>query len=75
MRETFELVTRRDVVVRALRVALLVGTVLIAINHGDRILNSSVAQLDFLKIWRINRATRPVMNSGNHDIKSILQNT
>ena len=49
MRETFELVTRRDVVVRALRVALLVGTVLIAINHGDRILNSSVAQLDFLK--------------------------
>ena len=50
MRETFELVTRRDVVVRALRVALLVGTVLIAINHGDRILNSSVAQLDFLKM-------------------------
>ena len=50
MRETFELVTRRDVVVRALRVALLVGTVLIAINHGDRILNGSVAQLDFLKM-------------------------
>ena len=50
MRETVELVTRRDVVVRALRVALLVGTVLIAINHGDRILNSSVAQLDFLKM-------------------------
>ncbi len=51
MRETFELVTRRDVVVRALRVALLVGTVLIAINHGDRILNGSVAQLDFLKMF------------------------
>ena len=50
MKETFELITRRDVVVRALRVALLVGTVLIAINHGDRILNSSVAQLDFLKM-------------------------
>jgi hypothetical protein len=50
LRETFELVTRRDVVVRALRVALLVGTVLIAINHGDRILNGSVAQLDFLKM-------------------------
>jgi hypothetical protein len=51
LRETFELVTRRDVVVRALRVALLVGTVLIAINHGDRILNGSVAQLDFLKMF------------------------
>lgn len=50
MRETFELITRRDVVVRALRVALLVGTILIAINHGDRILDGSMSRHDFLKM-------------------------
>ena len=33
---------RRDVVVRAVKVALVVGTLLIAINHGDALLAGEI---------------------------------
>jgi hypothetical protein len=34
---------RRDVVIRALRVAVLVGTILVAINQGDALLSGTLA--------------------------------
>jgi hypothetical protein len=34
---------RRDVVIRALRVAVLVGTILVAINQGDVLLSGTLA--------------------------------
>lgn len=40
----------KDVVSRALKVSLLVGTVLAFINHGDKILSISLMEQDILKI-------------------------
>ncbi|NNL86449.1 MAG: nitrate/nitrite transporter NrtS [Myxococcales bacterium] len=51
MGEFLELALRRDVVRRALRIAALVGTLLIAINHGDRILGGRVETGDLLKMF------------------------
>jgi hypothetical protein len=51
MGEFLELARRRDVVRRALRIAAIVGTLLIAINHGDRILGGRVATGDLLKMF------------------------
>lgn len=41
---------RRDVLSRSLRVAALVGTVLVAINYADRLLAGDVAPRDWLKM-------------------------
>ena len=41
---------RRDVVVRALKTAVLVGVVLIAINHGDALLSGDVDSARLAKI-------------------------
>ena len=38
MREWLQIARRRDISVRALKVALVVGTVLVAINQGDLLL-------------------------------------
>ena len=38
----FNLAIRRDIVLRSLRVALLVGTVLALINHGDRLFGAGL---------------------------------
>ena len=35
---------------RALKVALLVGTLLAAINYGDKLLASTMVQLDWIKL-------------------------
>jgi len=43
MREWFRIARRRDVVARGLKVALLVGTALTAINQGDVILSGQIA--------------------------------
>ena len=40
----------RSVVERALRVALLVGTVLVAINYGDRALAGRLERTDWVKM-------------------------
>ncbi|MBL8900534.1 MAG: nitrate/nitrite transporter NrtS [Planctomycetes bacterium] len=45
-----EVARRRDVVLRALRVAAVVGTLLCAINHGDRLLAGTLGFRDGLKI-------------------------
>ena len=50
MNEWLSIATRRDVVVRGLKVGLIVGTILTAINHGDVILNG---QIDPSAYWKI----------------------
>ncbi|MEP5763245.1 MAG: nitrate/nitrite transporter NrtS [Halieaceae bacterium] len=51
MRESWiKLALRRDIVLRSLRVALLVGTVLALINHGDKLLQGSLTSASLLKI-------------------------
>ena len=44
------LALRREVVLRAVRVALLVGTILALINHGDRLVYGGMEANDYLKI-------------------------
>jgi len=41
---------RRDVVARSLRVALVVGTLLVAINYTDRALAGRLGAIDLLKM-------------------------
>lgn len=41
---------RRDVVQRSLRVALLVGTLLVLINYGDRLFAGDLRRLDWIKM-------------------------
>ena len=41
---------RPDVAQRSLRVALVVGTMLVLINHGDRIVSGTVTSADWLKM-------------------------
>jgi len=48
--EVLEIVFRRDVVTRGLKVGLIVGTILTAINQGDLILGGS---LDAASAWKI----------------------
>ena len=42
MTEWLRWARRRDVVIRGLRVSVVVGTVLVAINHGDYILSGNL---------------------------------
>lgn len=46
----FRLVTRRSVMRRALIMALIVGHVLAAINHGDSILSGSMTSTEWSKV-------------------------
>lgn len=49
--QSFYTVARsRMVVVRAVKVALIVGTILAFINHGDRILTMSLSGSDWFKV-------------------------
>ena len=50
MGDWLRLATRRDVVRRSRKVALLVGTILITINYGDRLLFGSVGGVDIAKM-------------------------
>jgi hypothetical protein len=40
----------RDVVVRALKVAIIVGTILTFINHGEKILSVALSGQDWFKV-------------------------
>jgi len=44
------LATRRDVVLRALKTSVLVGVILIGINHGDALVRGEVDLVRLLKI-------------------------
>ncbi len=50
MKEWLSVATRRDIVIRGLKVGAIVGTILVAINQGDMIL---AGQLDASAAWRI----------------------
>lgn len=50
MREWLQLAARRDVVTRARRVALLVGTILTVFNQGDMILSGMLTPAVIAKI-------------------------
>lgn len=41
---------RRDVVLRSLRVAAVVGTLLVAINHGDRLVSGDIGLAEGIKM-------------------------
>jgi hypothetical protein len=50
MKEWLSIAMRRDIVLRGLKVAAIVGTILVAINQGDLILSR---QLDASAVWKI----------------------
>ena len=47
---TSPLVFRRETHLRALKIALVVGTILAAINHGDAILEASMTPTAWVKV-------------------------
>ena len=44
------IVFRRDIHLRALKIAFVVGTILAAINHGDAILGASMTTTAWVKV-------------------------
>jgi hypothetical protein len=50
MNDWLAIAIRRDVVLRGLKVAAIVGTILVAINQGDLLLSG---QLDATAAWKI----------------------
>ena len=46
----FKIATRRDVIERSLRVALVVGTILVLLNYTDRFLRHTLCGFDFVKM-------------------------
>ena len=50
MQQWLRIAIRRDVCLRSLKVSAIVGTILVAINHGDLILSG---QLDASAVWKI----------------------
>jgi len=45
-----EAATPKPIVIRALKIGAVVGTILTAINHGDKLLTQSLADGDLMKI-------------------------
>ena len=50
MKRWIRAAARRDVVRRSIRVALLVGAILVAVNYTDRWLEGSLVSFDFVKM-------------------------
>ena len=50
MSEFFQAAWRKEVRMRALKVAAVVGTMLVAINHGDALLANAMTQGNWLKV-------------------------
>ena len=46
----FEIVTRSDIILRALKMASIVGIVLAIINHGDHILLGTMTVTNWIKV-------------------------
>ena len=49
-RRALKVAARPDIVRRSLVVSLIVGTVLVAINHGDLILSGGIGRKELIKI-------------------------
>jgi hypothetical protein len=50
MAEWLQLAMRRDIVSRSRKVAILVGTILVAINYGDKLVTGSVVPVEWAKM-------------------------
>jgi hypothetical protein len=50
MKALISLALKKNIVVNAIKIALIVGTILIAINYGDKIVNGTLTQRD---IWKM----------------------
>ena len=50
MRDLLHTAFERDIFLTAVRVAIVVGTILVAINYGDRVFNGSLLFSDYVKI-------------------------
>lgn len=50
MNEWLTIALKRDVVVRGLKVALIVGTILVAVNQGDAIISGNLSDA---AVWKI----------------------
>lgn len=50
MKEWIELASDKDIVTRALKYAIVVGFILIMINHGDSILNGTVNAVNIVQM-------------------------
>ena len=50
MIEWLRIATRRDIVTRSSKVAMIVGTILIAINYGDRLISGAVLPNEWMKM-------------------------
>ena len=46
----FDLITRKDIFMRAIKFACIVGLVLAAINHGDHIISGNMTFRNWIKI-------------------------
>ena len=46
----FQIALQRNIVLRAFKLALIVGSILMLINHGDVMLNNELSQKGFIKI-------------------------
>ena len=46
----FELIIRKDILVRAIKFACVVGVILAVINHGDHIISGNMTLTNWIKI-------------------------
>ena len=52
MIEWLRIATRRDIVTRSSKVAMIVGTILIAINYGDRLIIGAILPNEWMKMMQ-----------------------
>ncbi|MCZ6663785.1 MAG: nitrate/nitrite transporter NrtS [Gammaproteobacteria bacterium] len=50
MIEWLRIARRRDIVTRSIKVAMIVGTILIAINYGDRLIIGAILPNEWMKM-------------------------
>ena len=50
MSEWLRIARRRDIVIRSSKVAMIVGTILIAINYGDRLITGDILPNEWAKM-------------------------
>jgi hypothetical protein len=50
MKEWLRVAKRRDVVARSSKVAAMVGTILIGINYGDRLIAGNILPIEWVKM-------------------------
>ena len=50
MADWLQLAMRRDIVYRSLRIAVVVGTILVAINYGDKLVTGEILPIEFAKM-------------------------